>query len=75
MVENIELSMENIATKLQKPYNNGMLERLNVTERDQSLTEELRNIFIESNELEYTVYNYVKSNYFDINGKISKKCL
>ncbi|WP_417528774.1 sulfotransferase family 2 domain-containing protein [Marinomonas shanghaiensis] len=75
VVENIELSMENIATKLQKPYNNGMLERLNVTERDQSVTEELRNIFIESNELEYTVYNYVKSNYFDINGKISKKCL
>lgn len=68
VLENIELSMQRIAQKLQKPYNNAMLGHTNVTERDQTVTDELRNIFIEKNELEYTVFEYVKNRYFDVNG-------
>jgi hypothetical protein len=59
--ENIESSMERIAARLRKPYQASMLERVNVTERTQVIADDLRNTFIENNELEYEVFNYVKS--------------
>jgi len=71
IIENIEISMERIAVKLQKTYCAEMLERMNASNKDQLVTDDLRNIFIENNQLEYTVYNYVKNNYFNVNRHFS----
>lgn len=60
--EELDLSMTHIAKALDKPYLSEMLERINATGRDQFISDQLKDIFIENNQLEYTVYNYVKYN-------------
>lgn len=60
--EEIEFTTQCISKALGKNYSSGMLEYLNVTSRDQSLSDELKNIFVEENELEYRVFKYVKDN-------------
>lgn len=62
VVEEIELTMVRIAKALGMPYCAEMLECINATSRDQAISEELRNVFIEENELEYYVFNYIKEN-------------
>lgn len=51
-------SMKRIAKKLNKPYDASLLGNYNATERDQSVPDYLKEMFLEKNALEYEVYNY-----------------
>ena len=63
IMEDLEASMQRIAQKLHKPLDQKKIEHINATERSEAASEALRYLFIENNELEYTVYNYVKNRF------------
>ena len=56
-------SMTRIARKINKEYKPGSLLHLNATERSQSIPYDLKEDFMEKNQLDYAIYNYVLANY------------
>jgi len=63
ITEFLDESMTRIAQKLSKEYKPGSLPHLNATERDQSTPYDLKEAFMEKNQLDYAIYNYVLSKY------------
>jgi hypothetical protein len=63
VLEYMDESLRRIAAKLNKRYDPGSLNRLNVSVKDIRIPHELREAFIEQNPLEYAVYNYVLEKY------------
>jgi hypothetical protein len=61
--EYLHESMRRIGEKLGMNYDPTMLGHLNATERDQSVSVELRNEFIDAHPLRYAIYNYALSKY------------
>lgn len=60
ITEQLGKSMRDIAEKLGRAYDGEMLGQHNVTERDQDVRDYVRDLFIEKNQLEYDIYNYVR---------------
>lgn len=60
-VETLDRSLQRIAAKLGRPYQAGTIGRENATERDQPVSDRLRDIFVENNRLEYEVFDYVST--------------
>ena len=56
-------SLERMARKLGKPFDEKDLDHLNVSEKDEEVSDQLRDKFIERNELEYMVYDYAFSRF------------
>jgi hypothetical protein len=63
IAEQLSVSMQRIANKLQMSFDPSILGHLNTSERNQEVSEHLREIFVENNQLEYDVYQYVKSKF------------
>ena len=55
--------MKRIASKLNLPYDSALLGNYNITERDQEVPGELRDIFIVNNQLDFAMYDYVLGKY------------
>lgn len=58
ITEYLDESMKRISAKLKLSYDSEWLGHHNVTERDQEVSNELRDISIENNQLEFAVYDY-----------------
>lgn len=58
ITEHLDSSMRRISEKLCMPYDPSLLGRLNVTKRDTPPPNDLKDMFIENNPLEYAVYEY-----------------
>lgn len=63
ITEHLDESMIRIGNKLGQKYLPGSLQRLNIAERDQEVSSEVKKRFVERHKLEYAVYNYVLSKY------------
>lgn len=61
-------SMKRIASKLNLPYDSALLGHYNVTERDQEVPDQLRDMFIENNQLEFAVYDYALEKHIQQGG-------
>jgi hypothetical protein len=59
IIEQLETSLSRLAKKLGKTYNEGSVQRLNVSQKESNIPNDVRDEFIEKNSLEYLVYNYV----------------
>ncbi len=68
-METLHDSVHRIARKLGMPFEPKMLGHLNATERNESVPASLRDLFVEKNELEYAVYNYVVERFADSAGQ------
>jgi hypothetical protein len=66
IAERLEASMQRIANKLGMPFDTTTLGYLNVSERNQEVAGHLRDIFVDNNQLEYAVYNYVKNKFNEV---------
>ena len=73
IVEKLEESLHRIAKKLGMHFEPEMLGHLNATERTESIPTEIRDRFVEKNELEYCVYDYIVERFADDAGNGSAK--
>lgn len=58
ITEHLDESLRRISRKLDMPYDSSLLGHHNATERDQEVSADIKNIFMENNPLEFEVYNY-----------------
>jgi hypothetical protein len=66
ITEELPKSLGLIARKLGKGFSQTELEMVNVTERSQPSPEEYRDQFYEKHQLEYAVYEYVRSRIYAV---------
>ena len=63
ITEMLPKSLERIAGKLNKKFDPSSLLRVNVTERDTSLSDSHRDLFVDAHPLEFAIYEYARSRF------------